>query len=686
MGRWRALGPLAAAPKELLVSASRTLLRARASSELVLAILATVIVGTLVFPLRPWMVDLGLGLNLAVAFALLASALSARDALQVTAFPSVLLLTTLFRLALNVSSTRLALAEGHAGKVIQAFGDFVVRGDFAVGAVIFAILATVQFVVVTKGSERIAEVAARFSLDAMPGKQMAIDADLRAGALSQEEARGRRRALERESQLFGAMDGAMKFVKGDVVAGLVIVAVNLFVGTALGALRAGLSLKEAAEHYALIAIGDGLVSQLPSLTIAVAAAAVVTRVGSDEKDASLGRDIGMQFFGKASVYLLLTLVCATFALIPGMPHGIFATLALAGGCAGYWVRRRAPDDTSQRTPKTADASRTGWRGVSPLILDLGSELTWIVEVEGGRFASADLENFRERMYATLGVRLPPFRVRTGAFVNASDYALAIDEVPAGGGTFPKGWAFSRSSVATLLAQGFPATQVADAHGPGLAALEQEVALKLIAAGGTVLAAPTLLAERVFELLRRKCEGFLGVQEVHVALQELGASAGALVREATQKVPLPLLTEVLRKLLQERVSIRNLKAILEALAQPSAEGDAQQLAERCRATLSRQLSHQYAGDGLLYAYLVDPHVEAALRNPALDPAEAAAILDGIRGLNPGERVVLIASADVRRMLRRLVEGTFPNLPVLSFAELDSELQVRPIGRLVAALPP
>ena len=251
--------------------AGKVLARAKTSSDVVLAVVMAAIVGAMIVPLPEWLLDVGIAINLAAALSLLVAALYAKDALKVAAFPTLLLLTTLFRLAMNVSSTRLALSEGHAGDIIEAFGDFVVRGDYVVGAVIFAILTLVQFLVVTKGAERVAEVSARFTLDAMPGKQMSIDADLRAGAITQDQARARRRHLERESQMFGSMDGAMKFIKGDVIAGLVIVFINLIGGTAIGVLQNGMTAAEAASTYALISIGDGLVSQIPSLCIAVAA-------------------------------------------------------------------------------------------------------------------------------------------------------------------------------------------------------------------------------------------------------------------------------------------------------------------------------------------------------------------------------------------------------------------------------
>lgn len=422
-------------------------LKARSSSDLVLAVAVAAVLGALIIPLPSWLLDVGLAVNLAAAVALLVAALRAKDALKVTSFPSLLLFTTLFRLALNVSSTRLALAEGHAGEVIQAFGEFVVQGDYVVGGVVFAILSLVQFLVVAKGAERVAEVSARFTLDAMPGKQMSIDADLRAGAIDQAQARKRRRDLERESQMFGAMDGAMKFVKGDVIAGLVIVAVNLLGGSLIGVLQGGMSLSEAASTFALIAIGDGLVSQIPSLCITVAAGLVVTRVASEREEDSLGAEIGSQFFGDARTLYVVAGLCVALALMPGMPHMTF--LLLAAGLVGLGrvltrgAARERPvrDGESSAGEKVGAAAKEGVPpesavvpvGVSPLTLDLAPDLTVLAQASSGAFVNKMLNAVRDELFFELGVRIPGIRVRTqAAYLATGEYRILVDEVPAGG--------------------------------------------------------------------------------------------------------------------------------------------------------------------------------------------------------------------------------------------------------------
>jgi type III secretion protein V len=681
---------------------SKVLLKARKSSDVVLAVAMAAVLGALIIPLPAWLLDAGLALNLAAAVALLVAALRARDALEVTAFPTLLLFTTLFRLSLNVSSTRLALAEGHAGEVIQAFGEFVVRGDYVVGAVVFAILTLVQWLVVARGAERVAEVSARFTLDAMPGKQMSIDADLRAGAIDQAQARRRRRDLERESQMFGAMDGAMKFVKGDVVAGLVIVAVNLLGGTLIGVLQGGLPLAEAASTFALIAIGDGLVSQVPSLCIAVASGLVVTRVASEKEEDSLGSEIGSQFFGEARTLWVVAGLCGALALMPGMPHLTF--LALAGGLGGlgFALGRRGPAGTGEpegpRAGVPAEGARAGAVGappesasvpvgVSPLTLDLSPDLTALAEEEAGAFVHKTLNAVRDELFFELGVRVPGIRVRTQAtYLAPGEYRILVDEVPAGGGQVVPGALYALvtpDELAFLPVKAEPAVE--PATGRPISRIPESGRALLETAQVPLRRPGGLLADHLRGVLRTRAADLLGLQEVQRLLEGLEAQAPVLVKEALQKVPLPLLTDVLRKLLQEGVSIRDLRTLLEALVSPTTEGDAAALAERCRQALRRYLSHKFAPTGPLYAYLVDPEVEEVLRasgprGPAPDPERVAEILEGVRQVAAGGQAVLLTAPDVRRPLRRLCEGAFPDVAVLTYSELEGALQIRPLGRL------
>ena len=678
----------------LLGVIQRVLARAKSSSDVVLAIVMASIVGAMIVPLPGWALDIGIALNLAAALALLVAALYAKDALKVASFPTLLLITTLFRLAMNVSSTRLALSEGHAGEIIQAFGEFVVRGDYVVGAVIFAILTLVQFLVVAKGAERVAEVSARFTLDAMPGKQMSIDADLRAGAINQAQARQRRRELERESQLFGSMDGAMKFVKGDVIAGLVIVLINLLGGIAIGVLQNGMTAAEAASTYALISIGDGLVSQIPSLCIAVAAGLVVTRVSSETEEASLGADIGSQFFGQWKALFIVAGLCVALAAMPGMPHLTFIVIATLAATAGLGLKhaaaRPAPvsKDTAAQPSTEQQKPAEPEIGVAPVVLDLAADLAELTRHDGGRFVTHDLTVVRDRIFHELGVRVPGVRVRTGAPLPAGGYVVQVDEVPCARGLVSVGHLIAMVPVGELGFLGIAAEPILDpVTGAKASKVAEENRAQLAAAEVRIFTPAQTISAHVYAALKRRAPHFLGVQEVQAALEQLEKRYPALVKEALAKVPLALMTDVLKRLLQEEVSIRNLKAILEALVSPATEGDAAALAERCRQALSRQLTHKYASSGPLFAFLVDPSIEEAMRGggpqAALEPQLAGAIIEGVRRLATNGKAVLLASPDVRRALRRLIEGAFPEVAVLTFAELDPDLQVRPVGRLVPA---
>ncbi len=683
---------------------TKVLLAAKSSPDVLLAVAMAAILAAMIVPLPPWLLDAGIALNLAAAVTLLVGAVYAKDALKVAAFPTLLMLTTLFRLALNVSSTRLALADGHAGDIIQAFGEFVVQGEYVVGAVIFTILTLVQFLVVAKGAERVAEVSARFTLDAMPGKQMSIDADLRAGAIDQAAARKRRRDLERESQMFGAMDGAMKFIKGDVIAGLIIVLVNLVGGTVIGALQHGMPVSEAATTYALIAIGDGLVSQIPSLCIATAAGLVVTRVASEREDGSLGGEIGSQFFGNAKPLWIVAAMCFALALMPGMPRMIFIGLAGGIGFGAWTLGKRKSGKSAEQPSAVASGETTGPDagaaaaaqqgpqsanvfGVSPLTLDLAPDLVALVEEEGGKFASVDLNLVRDQIFYELGVKVPGIRVRTHVrSLQAGMYAFAIDEVPCARGAIQGGALYALQPPAELAFLEVAAEPASEpATGKPISRVGAAAKEKLEAAGIPVRTARQLVIEHLAAVLRRRAADLLGIQEVQVLLDGLEQQSPALVKEALTKVPMPLLTDVLRKLVQEEVSVRNIRAILEALVAPTTEGDANALAERCRQALHRYLSHKYAPTGPLYAYLADPDVEQTLRDAdgGIDPDRVGAILDGVRRVASSGRAVVLASPDVRRRLRKLVEGAFPDVAVLTYAELNPDLQIRPVGRLAVA---
>jgi len=661
-------------------------IRGGADALFALAVLAVVIL--LVAPLSPRVLDALLALNLALAATVLVVTLFARDALRFASFPTLLLLTTLFRLALNVSSTRLVLSRGDAGRVIQAFGQVVVQGDYVVGAVVFAILTLVQLLVVAKGAERVAEVAARFTLDALPGKQMSIDADLRAGAVDQVEARRQRRALERESQLYGAMDGALKFVKGDAVAGVAIVLVNVVGGLSAGALR-GMPLAAAARRYALLAIGDGLASQIPALLLAVAAGVAVTRVASEEEGASLGGEIGRQLGAEPRALWAVAALLGVLALAPGLPAVPFLLLGGGAAAAARALSRRAG---RAARPAEADdglaANAGGADAPAPVVLELAGDLLGLARADGARFVREALPALREELWADLGVRLPGVSVR-GAPLPPGGWRILVDEAPAASGRAPVDRAVALAPPDEVALVGIPCAAEADpVTGERVAVVAAEHAQRA-ASLAPVLGPLDRVALAAGAALRRHAHRLVGVQEVQALLDGLEPAAPALVREVGRQVAAPLLAEVLRRLLEEEVSIRPVRTILEAVLEAGgAARGAAALGEACRRALSRHIAHRCASVGPLEALLLDPAAEAVVRDAltgelaALDPEWEGGLLGGLEAeLGAAPRpAVLLTAAEVRRAVRNLVAPRFPHLAVVSYEELPPELPVRPVGRV------
>ncbi len=640
-------------------------------SDLALAALVVAIVGMMIVPLPTLLLDLLISVNIAVAVVLLLVAIYVSDALKIATFPTLLLLTTLFRLALEVSATRLILLHADAGEVIHAFGNFVVAGNLVVGAVIFLILTMIQFIVISKGSERVAEVAARFTLDAMPGKQMSIDAELRAGHIDHDEARRRRAALARESQLFGSMDGAMKFVKGDAIAGIVVLAVNIVGGLIIGIVQRGMDAGVAARTYTVLTIGEGLVAQIPALIISTSAGIIVTRVASEEEGGHLGRDIGMQVMAQPKAIAIAAGLLTLLAIVPGLPALPFLTLAAVLGLLA-WRLLRTP---IAATPGGAAAAATaageggGTRAaagaaaeglpppvLTPIAVEVGGELGALLGPRSpgdpGAFATEVVPQLRERMFAELGLPLPVMRLRqTTASLPPTAFVIRINEVP--------------------LARG----EIARDALPGAAAR---------------------LHDEVAAVVRRYGHELFSLEETQGLLDALERTHPALVREVVPKLISPvLLTDVLRRLVEEGISLRNLRDILGALAEWAPQDrDPVALTEHVRVALRRAITYKHAGDGgVLAAYLLDPMIEDAIRESiqktatgsylALEPQISRDIIAAVgRAVGPGGAAgaVLLTSVEIRRYVRRLIEGEHPGLPVLSFQELAPEAQIRPIARI------
>ncbi len=650
-----------------MAKASALVLARRAKfgiADIALAVLVVSVVAMMIVPLPTWLLDILISTNLSLSVAILLVVLYVPDALAIATFPTVLLLTTLFRLALNVSSSRLILLQANAGEVIRAFGNFVVRGNYVVGGVVFLILTIIQFVVIAKGGERVAEVGARFVLDAMPGKQMAIDAELRAGSIDGNEARRRRRSLARESQFYGSMDGAMKFVKGDVIASLIITIVNILGGLAIGVGQKGLPAVVALKRYGLLTIGDGLVSQIPALVLSTAAGVLVTRTASEEPDTPLGEEISRQVFGTPKALRVASVFILLLAVMPGLPTAPFLILAaVLFFVARARARQLTRDDQRAATePSPQPQTKRGpqfipmvvpWsievsEDLSPLLDDQPTNDGERLGVRGRAIA------LREILFAELGVPVPAPRVRAVAGLPSRTALVSLHEVPA-----------------KLV--------------PVDAALSEDAAIDFI-------------SERAAELLRSRAADFLGMSETQRLLDELEQFAPPVVRNVVPKpVSLTLLADILRRLVEERVSVRDLRAILEALAVvASTEKDPLNLAEFVRGQLRRVITFKLTrGSPQLGVLLLDPMIEdtvrrAITRTPngaflTLAPPAARDVVAAIRRAvgearaQASEAPIVLTQPDIRRFVRKLIETEMPDVVVVSFAELLPEVSLRPLAR-------
>ena len=673
-------------------------------SDVILAGLIMSIVGMMLIPLPTQLLDVLLTTNIAIATTILMVAIYVQDATKIASFPTILLITTLFRLGLNVSTTRLILLQANAGEVVRAFGSFVAGGNIVVGAVIFLILTLIQFVVITKGAERVAEVSARFTLDALPGKQMSIDADFRAGLFDVHEARRRRNSLQRESQLYGAMDGAMKFVKGDAIAGIIITIINIIGGLSIGVLQRGMEVGKAAQTYSILTIGDGLVSQIPALLISVSAGIVVTRVASEESETHLGKDIGQQILAQPKAIAIVAVLLGLLGVVPGLPTVPFVLLALITGGIAYGLfktRRLADEAAALPTDEDDLGSEPGYSLTVPILVQVSEGLTALIdrEGEGGRILAQKVPELRNSLYFDLGVLFPPIQIRGKQPIDGEGFVVRLKEVPVYSGTVPADRRLvdeSAESLATFQLGAEEAIHPATGKPAAWIPLDKEEDAR--AAGLRVYSPAELLVVHIAGFLRNYAHEFVGLQEVRTMLDQLAESHPSLVDEIVPKVVnLFQVTEVLQRLVRERVSIRDLKGILESLGEwGRVETDSLQLTELVRSSLSRPLCFRHARpDGKLLVYTVDPEIQQAVSESirrtttgnylGLSPDMQADILEAIRrelGPRPATAppAVVLVENDVRPYLRRLVELEFPEAAVLSMRELTPELVPQPVGTI------
>ena len=669
------------------------------------ALIACGVVGILlvmVVPLPPFALDLLLSTNIAISLAILLTAFYVERPLDFAVFPGLLLITTLFRLSLNVASTRLILSEAKAGDLIAAFGQFVVAGNYVVGAIIFLVLVLINFVVITKGSGRIAEVAARFTLDALPGKQMAIDADLGAGLIGEAEARQQRQDVRREADFYGAMDGASKFVRGDAVAGLIITAINVVGGLVVGVTQHGMDVGQAAETFTLLSIGDGLVSQIPALLISAAAGLVVARASGGT---SLAADVQGQLLGKAPPLLITGGFLGVLGLVPGLP--LIPFWLLAGGLLYLGYHRMQAEQQARAEARRLEGlagARPAERApsdlllVDPLELEIGYGLIAVVDAEQGGDLLERVRVLRERLALELGIVIPAVHVRDNGALDANAYVIKLRGNPVGGGEVRPGHVLALvpedaevkpPGIATTDPTfGLPAAWVAERH--------RSLAERL---GLGVTEAPAVIATHLLEVLRGAAHQLLNRQEVQKLIDKVEETAPALVAELVPNLlSLGEVQKVLKRLLRERVPIRDLVTIFEAMADHApATKNVDVLTEYIRAALAPTITRQFAGeDNRIRAFVLDPAVEQQL----LDQAEAGALRPGTLGLEPlraehfvaeakrlakklisaGHAPILLTSPVLRPTLFGFLAPALSDVAVLSYNDLIPEASIEIIGQV------
>lgn len=682
---------------------NRVAMAASRSSGMVVAIFMMMAVIMMIVPLPTAIIDVLIGVNISFAVLVLCVAFYLSRAVDFSALPPVILLSTLFRLALSIATTRLILLDGDAGHIVEAFGEFVIAGEVVIGLVVFLIITVAQFLVITKGSERVAEVAARFTLDAMPGKQMSIDNDLRNGDIDQQEARRRRSLLERESQLYGAMDGAMKFVKGDAIAGLVILCVNLFGGLLIGMLKLGMPFAEAVQTYSRLTVGDGLIAQIPALLIAVAAGTVVTRVASEDKQ-DLGSEIVSQLGANHQALALTAAVLCIVAFLPGFPTAVFLGIGAFLAVVAFSVSRRRKGEATVRPLDSAvDSSEMAPAPVSGELEaanDRDYRVTlWISESLHASVSLPDLrdaaQQAREQVMDSLGIDLPSVGVRVDPAAASGRFGVDIDGVPVCQEILPEGQLRVMDDAATLRLLGLEVKEggALDGRVPSLW-VEQAQRDALNEAGIAYREPARAMADYLAHILGRYASEFTGIQEARQLLARMEAEYPELVKEAQRTTPLQKIAEVFKRLLDEGIALRNMRALLETLVECGPrELEVHVLSEHARSALSRHICHRHAdANRMISAFTLSRPLEEAIRQALRRADRAMALPEGLTrslvsqlqacygDIQGGLEPVVMTSPDVRRYVRQLLVRQGLDVPVLTYQDVSREFSVQPLAAI------
>ncbi|HDL6964078.1 TPA: EscV/YscV/HrcV family type III secretion system export apparatus protein [Yersinia enterocolitica] len=668
--------------------------------ELIILLLIIMIISMLVIPLPTYLVDFLIGLNMVLAILVFMGSFYIDRILSFSSFPSILLITTLFRVALSISTSRLILLEADAGEIISSFGQFVIADNLAVGFVVFSIVTIVQFIVITKGAERVAEVAARFSLDGMPGKQMSIDADLRAGMIDAEMAKSTRSVLERESQLYGAFDGAMKFIKGDAIANIIIIFVNILGGLAIGVGQHGMDLSTALSVYTILTVGDGLVSQIPALLIAISAGFIVTRVGGESDN--MGKSIISQLMSNSFVIVVTAVLALGLGFLPGFP--LFVFVFLSGGLLlffyfKFWRKRNNNEMTDLGASEVGNGfDYTEDNNAFGIINKLDSVITETVPLvllvshnQVINLGRAQLqEKIRSQFFIEYGIRLPNILIREGEKLGDSDIILLLNEVRADQFTINFDLVrivdYSEDMLSVININPIITTK----NNEKSYWVTQQDAEKLTSVGYETRSANDELYQCLSVYLAHNISEYFGIQETKYILDQMETKYPDLLKEVLRYITIQRITEVLQRLIQERISVRNMRLIMESLALwAPREKDIIILVEHVRGALARYICHKFSHAGEIRVVAISTNIEEKIRDGIrptaagtflnLEPADAESVIDlfnvVLENLNfPIKEVVLLTSVDTRRFIKKFIEPTYRDLEVISYGELTETVSV------------
>ncbi|WP_033850642.1 EscV/YscV/HrcV family type III secretion system export apparatus protein [Yersinia wautersii] len=657
-----------------------------ARQDIFLAVMLLVAVFMMILPLPTMMVDLLIAINLAFSVILLMISIYLRDPLEFSVFPSLLLITTLYRLALTISTTRLVLLQHDAGEIVEAFGQFVVGGNLAVGMIIFTIITVVQFIVITKGSERVAEVSARFSLDGMPGKQMSIDGDMRAGAIDSVEAKRLRERVQKESRLFGAMDGAMKFVKGDAIAGIIVILVNIIGGITIGVMQHKMSAEEAMNTYAVLSIGDGLCAQIPSLLISITAGIIVTRVPGSNKQ-SLANELAVQVGRQPDALWLAAAILTVFALLPGFPFLIFITLAAAVAAPAFLLYRknRRISQDGRANGGGEEGAATGQRmtpGAVPLMLHCASNLH---HPDLGR----DIDGLRWRWFEHLGVPLPEVEIRCDPTLAENTLSVQVYQERVLEVVLPPDSLLLTRPCSSLVTN----NQALGARMGSFDWLDAKQAMQASTLGIPYVEGHQRVITCLTRVFERYTAEFIGVQETRYLMDAMEGRYGELVKELQRQMPVGKVAEILQRLVEENISIRDLRTIFGALVVwAPKEKDIVMLTEYVRIALRRHLCRRFShnktwisvlrlGDGVEHLIRDSIRQTSSGTYSALEERQSLLILNKIKSaFAENQDAVLLTTLDVRRFVRKIIERDLFVLPVLSWQELGDEMNLKVVGTI------